>query len=82
VAGWSELVKNLNESIGNRSRTLPACSSVPQPTAYRDVLLNSFGNVLCVRLLNAGMLTWRNGFRHVSLFMGFVVHKSIHGTFP
>jgi hypothetical protein len=27
------LMKNTNETIGNRTRDLPACSSVPQPTA-------------------------------------------------
>jgi hypothetical protein len=27
------LMKNCNENIGNRTRDLPACSAVPQPTA-------------------------------------------------
>jgi hypothetical protein len=27
------LVKNLNDTIGNRSRDVPGCSAVPQPTA-------------------------------------------------
>jgi hypothetical protein len=26
-------IKNCNETIGNRTRDLPACSAVPQPTA-------------------------------------------------
>jgi len=26
-------MKNSNETIGNRTRDLPACSAVPQPTA-------------------------------------------------
>jgi hypothetical protein len=27
------LMKNSNDTIGNRTRVLPACSAVPQPTA-------------------------------------------------
>ena len=28
-------MKNSNDTIGNRTRYLPACSAVPQPTALR-----------------------------------------------
>jgi hypothetical protein len=28
-------IKNTNDTIGNRTRDLPACSAVPQPTALR-----------------------------------------------
>ena len=30
-------MKNSNDTIGNRTRDLPACSAVPQPTAPRRV---------------------------------------------
>ena len=30
-------MKNLNETIGNRTRALSACSAVPQPTAPQRV---------------------------------------------
>jgi len=38
-------VKNSNDTIGNRTRDLPACSAVPQPTALPRVplLLDIFG---------------------------------------
>jgi hypothetical protein len=32
-------MKNCNDTIGNRTRDLPACSAVPQPTACPNVLL-------------------------------------------
>jgi hypothetical protein len=38
-------MRNPNKPIGNRTRNLPVCSVVPQPTALpstRDVLLNRF----------------------------------------
>jgi hypothetical protein len=31
-------MKNLNDTIGNRSRDLPVCSAVPQPLRHRDVI--------------------------------------------
>ena len=40
------LMKNSNDTIGNRARDLPACSAVPQPTAppraptYEDRIQN------------------------------------------
>ena len=30
-------MKNSNDTVGNRTRNLPACSAVPQPTAPRTV---------------------------------------------
>ena len=36
-------MKNSNDNIENRTRNLPACSAVPQPTAPpRDLLLNGY----------------------------------------
>jgi len=32
AAGRTMSMKNANEAIGNRTRDLPACSAVPQPT--------------------------------------------------
>ena len=32
-AGRIMAMKNFNDNIGNRTRNLPACSAVPQPTA-------------------------------------------------
>jgi hypothetical protein len=38
------VMKNSNETIGNRTRELPACNAVPQPTAPPHAPpLNSFG---------------------------------------
>jgi hypothetical protein len=33
VAGWIMPMKNTNDTIGNRTRDLPTCSAMPQPTA-------------------------------------------------
>ena len=33
AAGWITSMKNSNDTIGNRTRDLPSCSAVPQPTA-------------------------------------------------
>jgi hypothetical protein len=33
VAGRIKSMKNSNDSIGNQTRDVPACSAVPQPTA-------------------------------------------------
>jgi len=33
AAGGIVSMKNSNDTIGNRTRDLPACSAVPQPTA-------------------------------------------------
>jgi hypothetical protein len=30
-------IKNSNDTIGNRTRNLPACSAVPQPTALQSI---------------------------------------------
>jgi len=32
-------MKNSNDTIWNRTRDLPACSAVPQPTAYPKIPL-------------------------------------------
>jgi hypothetical protein len=47
-------MKNSNDTIGNRTRDLPACSAVPQPTApnrneYQEYFLGCKGG-RCVRL--------------------------------
>jgi hypothetical protein len=44
------LMKNTNDTIGNRNRDLPACSAVPQPTALPRaprwlVLLPNYGDI-------------------------------------
>ena len=38
TAGRIMSMKNSNETIGNRTRDLPNCSAVPQPTALRRAL--------------------------------------------
>ena len=41
VAGKIKSMKKPNDRIGNRTRDLPACSAVPQPTAppmYREII--------------------------------------------
>jgi hypothetical protein len=43
-------MKNSSDTIGNRTRDIPACSTVPQPTAsprasvQRGTVLNTVGN--------------------------------------
>jgi hypothetical protein len=39
VAGRIVSMKNSNDTIENRTRDLPACSAVPQPTASPRVLV-------------------------------------------
>ena len=41
AAGRIMSMKNSNETIGNRTRDLPACSAVPQPTAPPAACPNS-----------------------------------------
>jgi len=38
-------MKNFNDTIGNRTRDLPACSAVPQPTAPPRAPLHCNGNI-------------------------------------
>jgi len=54
-------MKNSNETIGNRTRELQACSAVPQTTAPPrgpnrttrvDVIYSTYTNVLHIRLLD------------------------------
>jgi hypothetical protein len=44
-------MKNSNDTIGNRTRDLPACSSVPQPTATRAVT-NKYRKFLSLTMKN------------------------------
>jgi hypothetical protein len=45
AAGRIMLMKNSNDTVGNRTRVLPACSAVPQPTASpRTPLLTNVSN--------------------------------------
>jgi len=37
-------MKNINDTIGNRTRDLPACSALPQPTAPPDAPLQIISN--------------------------------------
>ena len=39
AAGRTMSMKNSSDTIGNRTRDLPTCSSVPQPTALRRVFV-------------------------------------------
>jgi hypothetical protein len=39
-------MKNSNETIGNRTRDLPACSAVPQPTAPPRAPKKGMGNII------------------------------------
>jgi hypothetical protein len=52
AAGMIMSMKNSNDIIGNRTRDLPACSAVPQPTAlpqetitYIDFITNILGSL-------------------------------------
>ena len=47
-------MKDLNYIIGNRTRDLPACSAVPQPTALRRApVLKSHHILITLRVLDA-----------------------------
>jgi len=52
-------IKNSNDTIGNRTRDLPACSAVPQQTAPPRALL--YFNVLQL------FLKFKNDYKIVSL---------------
>jgi len=43
-------MKNSNDTIGNRTRDLPACSAMPQPTAPPRIPI-----MIYIALLNAGV---------------------------
>jgi hypothetical protein len=50
VRGWVDLraiVKNSNDTLWNRTRNLPVCSAVPQPTAPPRSLVLSVFNITC-----------------------------------
>jgi len=48
-------MKNSNDTIGNRTRDLPACSAVPQPTymLMRGDYLTGFKEKQCISLCSA-----------------------------
>ena len=60
-------MKNSSDTIGNRTRDLPACSAVPQPTApprapvvaYRNIILSDNCRLAlpvgCLDLVNPGV---------------------------
>ena len=56
-------MKNSNETIGNRTRDLPACSAVPQPTAPPRAPLNMW---LCINDL-------------LDFHPNFIPHKNKYG---
>jgi len=37
-------IKNSNDTIGNRTRDLPTCSAVPQPTGYYGIACHKNGS--------------------------------------
>ena len=45
AAGGIMLMKNSNDTIGNWTRKLPACSAVPEPTAPPSIPRNEIGKV-------------------------------------
>jgi hypothetical protein len=51
VAGRIMLMKNFNDTIGNRTHDLPACSAVSQPTAS----LRAFSHFASVQRRKAGI---------------------------
>jgi len=57
-------MKNSNGTIWNRTRDLPACSAVPQPTAPPHVrytgYLSGFNGILQSLKTTAGMVSWIN----------------------
>ena len=72
-------MKNFNETIGNRTRDLPACSAVPQPTApprATDFLmtLTKFSLHKAVEIINIALL-YNNYVSHNLLFFHVRVNK-------
>ena len=47
-------MKNSNDTIGNRTRDLPACSAVPEPTAAQRVT-NTFVEMQIFKLIPVAM---------------------------
>ena len=58
AAGRILSMKNSNDTIGNRTRDLPACRAVPQPTAPPRAPRNSYTQVLM-----SGRSQWPRGLR-------------------
>jgi hypothetical protein len=55
-------MKNSNDTIGKRTRNLPACSEVPQPTApprvaYKDILIQNLRQIYVDSYKNLSGLT-------------------------
>ena len=46
VAGKIKSIKNLNDLIGNRTRDLPYCIAVPQPTTPLEMVCKVLGHAL------------------------------------
>jgi len=59
-------LKNSNDNIGNRTRDLPACSAVPQPTALPCALYINCMIFYC-RGVNTSILTLVGYYRGVDI---------------
>jgi hypothetical protein len=68
-------IKNPNDTIGNRTRELPACSAVPQPTALPPFFVRKESNFLYIILINVGFQranqTWGQNYVHVNNYEEF-----------
>jgi hypothetical protein len=51
AAGRIMSMKNCNETIGYRTRDLPVCSAVPQPTAPPLATIREMNNLKCKEVL-------------------------------
>jgi len=67
-------MKNSNNTIGNRTRGLPICSAVPQPTAPpRGPVLQVFKSILRKYALSELIITiWGQGYIVASLVTGLL----------
>ena len=63
-------MKNSNDTIGNRTRDLPTCSTVPQPTAppHTPIFRRNFHkNALCMRHLCPSVRLPLNQIMHLNI---------------
>jgi len=60
-------MKNSNDTMGNRTRDLPACSAVFQPTAPPRGPTSAVVRVNCMKICRVGGVSSRKAFSNVHL---------------
>jgi len=75
AAGKIMSMKNFNETIGNRTRNLPACSAIPQPTAPSSTPVLTLVQTKQIRMNIHKQNNTKNIINHTKK-----INKSIHIT--